>query len=99
MTTNISSNTSSPLDVVTPIRSSASSFLQEKTSTTTSQRGGNTTFSPWGPQLSYRGEPRVSTSSSAGTVPSRATNLTKPDSITSGEKNELFLLLERFTAF
>ena len=85
-TTNASSNTSSPLDVVTtPVRSTPSSVLHhDKSSTTTSQRGGSTTFSPWGPQMSYRGEPRVSTSSSSVTVSSKATDLSKPDSMSSG---------------
>ena len=84
-TTTIASNTSSPLDVVnSPVRSTPSNFLQEKTSSATPQRGASSTFSPWGPQMSYRGEPRVSTSSSTGPVPSKATDLSKPDSMGSG---------------
>ena len=90
VTTNVSSNTSSPLDVVTPMRSSASSFLHDKTSTTASQRGGIPTFSPWGPQMSYRGEPRVPTSSSVGPVSSRVASLPKQESITSGRKMNFF---------
>ena len=84
-TTTIASNTSSPLDVVTPVRSTPSNFLQEKSSSSTPQRGGNSTFSPWGPQMSYRGEPRVSTTSSSGPVTSKATDLSKPDAVGAGK--------------
>ena len=85
VTTTIASNTSSPLDVGSPIRSTPSSLLQhDKPSTTTPQRRGSATFSPWGPQLSYRGEPGVSTPSSNSTISSRAVDLPKPDPITSG---------------
>ena len=85
-TTTIASNTSSPLDVVnSPVRSTPSNFLQEKTSSSTPQRGSSSTFSPWGPQMSYRGEPKVSTSSSAGPMPSKATDLSKPNTMGTGK--------------
>jgi hypothetical protein len=83
VTSSIPASTSSSLNIANPIRSTPSSLIQEQLSTSTSQRGGSSTFSPWGPQMSYRGEPRVSTSTSSCTVSSRSSDLTKPDTISS----------------
>ena len=85
MTSAVTTSVLSSPNVANPIRSTPSTLLQEQSSTSTPQRGASSTFSPWGPQMSYRGEPRVSTLSSSCTSSSRGADLTKPDSITSGE--------------
>lgn len=76
--------TSSSFNITTPNRSSPS-LIQGQSLISSSQRGVSSNFSPWGPQMSYRGEPRVSTSSSNAVSSRTVSDLDKPDSISSGK--------------